>query len=75
MNNIKIPTQTLNESSFTFLTVLHKDGTLIYQIMKSTKVATKEILTKEEFDSIIKKYYPELLESDKLEFEIKNKEN
>lgn len=74
MNNIKIPTQTLHEASFTFLTVLHKDGTLIYQIMKSTKVATKEILTKEEFDSIVKKYYPELLESDKLEFEIKNKE-
>lgn len=75
MNNIKIPTQTLNEASFTFLTVLHKDGTLIYQIMKSTKVATKEILTKVEFDSIVKKYYPELLESDKLEFEFKNTEN
>ena len=39
--------------------------------MKSTKVATKEILTKEELDSIVKEYYPELLESNKLNFDMK----
>lgn len=57
---IKISSKIQDEAQLIFLTVLHKDGNILYQIIKSTKVETKEILNEEEFNSIMKLYYPEL---------------